>query len=145
MTKFLLLISLFQPRTGFLEAGDSLAYDAYCKLQAGDELPYVAHCMNEEAVAELTASTEVQSKLCEERIANRLAIVGIINQKENDKCQLELELEKKKTVQLLEIKDQKIQELQSDDKLAEFLTWGGFVGGFVLGGVATYYVGKAFD
>ena len=118
----------------------ALAEPMLIHLKEGDVAPFDGRLMNDEAVVNIIAESELTLEQCEIKTELQVSIVKAELQLEIDYLKAELETEQAKNSTLLELRDTEISALRKEMKPNK--TMWAFFGGFLLASgtsLGTYY------
>jgi len=118
----------------------ALADPMLIHLKEGDVAPFDGRLMNDEAVVNIIAESELTLEQCEIKTELQVSIVKAELQLEIDYLKAELETEQAKNSTLLELRDTEIESLRKEMKPNK--TMWAFFGGFLLASgtsLGTYY------
>ena len=118
----------------------ALADPMLIHLREGDVAPFDGRLMNDEAVANIIAESELTLEQCQIKTELQVSIVKAELQLEIDYLKAELETEQAKNATLLELRDTEIETLRKEMKPNK--TMWAFFGGFLLASgtsLGTYY------
>ena len=118
----------------------ALAEPMLIHLKEGDVAPFDGRLMNDEAVVNIIAESELPLEQCEIKTELQVSIVKAELQLEIDYLKAELETEQAKNSTLLELRDTEISALRKEMKPNK--TMWAFFGGFLLASgtsLGTYY------
>ncbi len=124
----------------------ALADPMLIHLKEGDVAPFDGRLMNDEAVVNIIAESELTLEQCEIKTELQVSIVKAELQLEIDYLKAELETEQAKNSTLLELRDTEIESLRKEMKPNK--TMWAFFGGFLLASgtsLGTYYSVREID
>ena len=124
----------------------ALAEPLMVHLKEGDVAPFDGRLMNDEAVVNIIAESELTLEQCEIKTELQVSIVKAELQLEIDYLKAELETEQAKNSTLLELRDTEIESLRKEMKPNK--TMWAFFGGFLLASgtsLGTYYSVREID
>ena len=115
-------------------------------LKEGDVAPFDGRLMNDEAVVNIIAESEMTLEQCQIKTELKVSVAKAELQLEIDYLKAELETEQAKNATLLELRDTEISALRKEMKPNK--TMWAFFGGFVLAtgtSLGTYYAVREID
>jgi len=124
----------------------ALADPMLVHLKEGDVAPFDGRLMNDEAVVNIIAESELTLEQCQIKTELQVSIVKAELQLEIDYLKAELETEQAKNSTLLELRDTEISALRKEMKPNK--TMWAFFGGFLLASgtsLGTYYSVREID